>query len=92
MKGLVPLLIVESEWRATNPPLPPTIFPNTFNQSLEIAIFFNVAESSGNNVFEDDEILRAPSAKVVSYALGAYMVFIDSAVIKTSKGAHSIEN
>jgi hypothetical protein len=31
-------------------------------------------------------------AKVVSYALGAYKVFIESFVVKTSKRVHSIEN
>ena len=88
----MPFLIVESEWRVINPPLTPTISPNTFNQSLEIAILFNVVESSGNYVFKDDKPPRAPRAKVVSYALGAYKVFNDRVVVKTSKGAHSIGN
>jgi hypothetical protein len=74
----VPILIVESDWRATNPTLPPTIYPNTSNQHFEIAILFNVVERHGNHVFEDDKPSTAPMAKVVSYALGAYKVFIES--------------
>jgi hypothetical protein len=53
---------------------------------------FNVVESSGNWVFEDDKPPRAPRAKVVSYTLGAYKVFTDSFVVVTSKRAHSIAN
>jgi hypothetical protein len=53
---------------------------------------FNVFESSGNYVFEDDRPPWAPRAKVVSYALGVYKVFIDRVVVETSKGAHSIGN
>ena len=52
----------------------------------------NVVKSSGNYVFEDDKPPRAPRAMVVSYALGAYKDFIDSVVLHTSKGAHSIGN
>jgi hypothetical protein len=70
----LPFLIVESEWRVINPPLTPTISPKTFNQSLEIAILFNIVESSGNYVFKDDKPPRAPRAKVVVYALGAYKI------------------
>ena len=72
----MPFLIVESDWRATNPSLTPTISPNTSNQNLEIAILFNVVEMSGNYVFEDDTPPTAITARVVSYALGAYQVFI----------------
>ena len=39
---------------------------------------FNVVDSSGNFVFEDDKLPTPLSAKVVSYAQGAYKVFIDS--------------
>jgi hypothetical protein len=53
---------------------------------------FNLVESSGNCVFKDDKLPRVPRAKVVSYALGAYKVFNDRFVVKTSKGAHSIGN
>jgi hypothetical protein len=86
----LPFLIVESEWRVIDPHPTPTISPNTFNQSLEIAILFNVVESSGNYVFKDDSSPRSPRAKVVSYALGAYKVFIVRVIVKTPKGAHSI--
>ena len=57
-----------------------------------MAIFFNVVENSGNYVFEDDNPLRALRARVVSYALGAYKVFIERVVVETSKRAHSIRN
>ena len=87
----LPFLIVESEWRVINPPLTPTISPNTFNQSLEIAILFNVVESSRNYVFKDEKPPRAPRAKVVSYTLGTYKVFIVRLVVKT-KVAHSTGN
>jgi len=53
---------------------------------------FNVVEISGTYVFKNDKPPRAPRAEVVSYALGAYKVFIDRVVVKTSKGAHSIGN
>ena len=78
----MPFLIVESDWIATNAPLTPTIFPNMFSQSLEIAILFKVVESSGNYVVKEDKPPRAPRAKVVSSALGAYKVFIDRVVVK----------
>jgi hypothetical protein len=54
LEGLVPLLIVESDWRATNTPPKPMIFPNTFNQNFEIAILLNVVKRSGNYIFEDE--------------------------------------
>jgi hypothetical protein len=41
-------LIDRSDWRATNPPLTPTISLNTSNQNFEIAIFFHIVEKSGN--------------------------------------------
>jgi len=47
LKGLVPFLIFESDWRATNAPLTPTISPNTSNQNFEIATLFNVIETPG---------------------------------------------
>jgi hypothetical protein len=83
----VPFLTVEREWKAANRPLTLTIFPNTSNHNLETANLFNVVESSGNYVFEDDEPLRAPRAKVVSYALRAYKVFIDSVVGNFKRGS-----
>jgi hypothetical protein len=36
--------------------------------------------------------LRALGARVVSYALGAYELFIESAVVETPKKARSIGN
>jgi hypothetical protein len=37
---------------------------------------FNVVDSSGSYVLEDDKPPKAPRAKVLSYALEAYMVFL----------------
>ena len=71
---------VKSEWRATIPPPSPTIFPNISNENFEIAILFNVVAMFGNHVFEDEcpqPLLRALRTKVVSYALGAYKVYIE---------------
>ena len=70
----MPLLIVESDSRATIAPLTPVISPNTSNQNFGIAILFNIVECSGNQVFEDDNPLTALRARVVSYFLGAYKV------------------
>jgi hypothetical protein len=81
LKGLVPFLIVESEWRAANPLLTPTISPNIFHQSFEIVILFNAVEKSGNYLLKYDKAPRAPRAKVVSYALGAYKILIESVVV-----------
>jgi hypothetical protein len=44
----VPFLIVENDWSATNPPLTPTIYPNTSDQNFELATLFNVVKSTGN--------------------------------------------
>jgi hypothetical protein len=68
---------------ATNTPSTPTIYPDTSNENIEIAIFFKVVEMSGNYIFEDDTPLTALRVRVVSYALGAYKVFIESFVIET---------
>jgi hypothetical protein len=51
---------------------------------------FNIVERFGNYVFEDDTHPTALRARVVSYAHGAFKVFIESVVVKTSKRAHSI--
>jgi hypothetical protein len=51
-----------------------------------IAIFFNIVESSVNYIFEDDKPPTPLWEKVLSYALGEYKIFIDSFVVKTSKG------
>ena len=71
---------LENDLRATNPPLTPTFSPNTSNQNFQIGILFNVVESFGNKVFKDDSLSTpiALRARVVSYALVAYMVFIES--------------
>jgi hypothetical protein len=50
------------------PPFP----PNTSNQNFEIVILFKVVESSGNQIFEDDNPLRALRTRVVNYALVIY--------------------
>jgi hypothetical protein len=79
----VPFLIVESDWRATNAPLTPTIFPNTSNKDFEIAILFHAVQSSGNYTFEQDTPPTVFRARVISYALGAYMVYIKIFVVET---------
>jgi hypothetical protein len=73
-----------------NPPLTPTISPNISNQNFEIAILFNVVESSGSYVFEDDNPPTPFRARVVISALGSYKIFLDSVVVESSKRAHSI--
>ena len=79
----MPFLIVESDWKATNTPSMPTIYPNTSNQNCEIAFLFKGVEKSGNYIFKDDTHPTALRARVVSYALGAYKVFIESFVVET---------
>ena len=81
----MPFLIADSDWRAATTPLTPTISPNTSNQNFQIVFLFNVVESSGNYVFEGDTP-PALRARVVSYALGEYKVFIETLVLETSKG------
>jgi hypothetical protein len=53
-----------------------------------------VVERSGNYVFEEDTPppLKALKARVVSYSLRTYTVFIESVVVETWKRAHSIGN
>jgi hypothetical protein len=41
---------------------------------------FDVAESTGNYVFEDDKPPTPLSARVASYVLGTYKVFIERVV------------
>ena len=67
-------MIVKSDWRKANTPPTPTISPKTSNKNFEIAILFNVVEKSENYVFGDDTAPTALSARVVSYAMGAYKV------------------
>jgi hypothetical protein len=67
----VTFLIVESDFKATNTPSMPTIYPNTSNQNCEIAFLLNIVERSRNYIFEDDTPSTALKTRVVSYALGA---------------------
>jgi len=71
------LLIVECDRRATNPPPTPTICSNTSNQNFKIAILFNIVERVGNYVSEENNPHTAHRARVESYALWAYKVYIE---------------
>ena len=71
---------------------PIIISPNTSDQHFDLAILLNVVEGSRNYVFEYDNPLTALRAKVVSYVLGAYNVFREGVVVKTSKRTLSIGN
>jgi hypothetical protein len=69
------------------------ISPNTSDQHFDTAVLLNVVERSGHYVFKyDTPPPTALRAKFVIYARGAYKVFIESVVVKTSKRAHSIGN
>jgi hypothetical protein len=57
----------------TNTPSTPDIFQNTSNKNFEIAILFSVVDFQIEIMFLRTVPLRA---RVVSYALGAYKVFI----------------
>ena len=94
LKGLVPFLTVESNWRDTYPPPTPTVSLNTFNRNFEISILFSIVERSRDYVFEDDNPPppTALRARVVSYALGAFKVCIERAIVETLEGAHWIDN
>jgi hypothetical protein len=83
----VPLLIVESDWRVTNPPLAPTISPNTSNQNFEIAILLTAVDSSGNYIFDQGTPPTVFRVRVKSHILGLYKAFIESFVVKTRKRA-----
>jgi hypothetical protein len=72
------------------PFLRPSFPPNRSNNNIDIAIFYNVVERSGNYVFEEDTPPTALRKRVVSYALGEYTIFAESLVVGTSKRAHSI--
>ena len=88
-KALVPLLIVESDWKETTMP---TISPNTSNQSFGIAILFSVVKRSGNYVFQDDNPPTVLWASVVSCALGHIRFPVERGVVQTSERAHWIGN
>ena len=85
LKGLVPFLIVESDWRATS------LLPYAHNSPKHIQSKFwdsHFVQRSwkfwklGLWGWQPPTVLRV---RVVSYALGAYKVFIESVVVKTSK-------
>jgi hypothetical protein len=44
LEWLVPFLIVESDWKATNTPFTITISPNKSNQNFDVAILFSVVD------------------------------------------------
>jgi hypothetical protein len=91
----VPFLIVENDCRATNLFSRPPFSQTHAIKILRQPFFFNVIESSGNYVLEDDKPSPSPTAlreRVISYALGAYKVLIESDVAETSERAHSIGN
>jgi hypothetical protein len=83
----MPFLIVQSDWKATNSPSTSTISPNTSNQNLEIASLLSVVDFLIEIMFlRRNFVLRrntALRARVVSYALGSYKIFITSVVVKT---------
>ena len=93
LRVVVPFLIVESDWSANSPLPTPTISPNTSNQNFDIPVLFSVVDFQVENIF----LRRIPPpttlrARGLSYALGAYKVFIEGVVVETSKQAHSIGN
>ena len=59
----------------------PTISPQPSNQNFDIAILFNVVESSGNYMFEQDNPPTVFRARVISSALGAYMVLMEEMLV-----------
>jgi hypothetical protein len=92
LEWLVPFLIVESDWKATNTPSTPTSSRKTSNQNFEIAILFSVVDFQIEIMFLRRTLPKAFRARVVSYALGAYKIFIEHVVAETSKRGHSIGN
>ena len=65
--------MINRRWQLT--PLPRPQFSNIFNQNFEIVILFNVVETSGNYVFEDDNPPIALRERVVSYALEIFGLY-----------------
>ena len=82
--------------RATRPPSTLIGSLNTSNQNLEITILFIVVEGPGHYIYKEDPPSTArgssPRARVVSYALGAYKVFIERVVVYALEGNHWIGN
>ena len=74
--------------------MPPTpiIPPNTSNPNFEIAILFSVVDFQIENMFLRRTLPQTLRTRVLSYALGAYKVFIEGVVVETSKGAHLTGN
>jgi hypothetical protein len=73
----VSFLIVKSDWRASSLPPTPIIPPNTSNQNFEIAILFSKVDFQIENMFLRRTFPTTHRARVLSYALGAYKVFIE---------------
>jgi hypothetical protein len=53
---------------------------------------FHAVQSSGNYTCEQDTPTKVFRECVISYAWGAYKVFIEIFVVETRKRAHSIGN
>jgi hypothetical protein len=63
LEWLVPFLIVESDWKATNTPSTPTISPETSNQNFEISILFSVVDFQIEIIFLRRTLLNSPQGK-----------------------------
>jgi hypothetical protein len=90
LEWLLPFLIFEKNWEATNIPTTPTSSPNTSNQNFEMTILFSVVDFQTEIMFWRGHSPTDLRARVVRYALGAYKVFIESVVVETWKKARSI--
>jgi hypothetical protein len=75
------LLVVESDFKATDPPSTPTTSPNTSNPNFDIAISFNIVESSGNYMFEQDTPPTVFRGKGDNLCPGAYMVLMGGILV-----------
>jgi hypothetical protein len=58
------------------PPPMPIILPNTSNLNFEITVLFNVFDFQIKNIFLRRTLPTNLRARVLSYALGTYKVFI----------------
>jgi hypothetical protein len=63
LKGLEPFLIVESDWKATNTPSKPTLYPNASNPNFEIAILFRVVYFQIEIMFLRRTLPHSPEGK-----------------------------
>ena len=77
--------------RVAIPPPTSIIYRNTSNQNFSIAILFSVVNFRVEIIFLSRTLPKALRARVVSYALGAYKVFTERIVVKTSKGLIRLE-